>query len=39
LHVVAHAPWSDAAILRRVREGVLASITRDEPLQAWIIWD
>lgn len=37
LHLVAQAPWSDVAILRKVREHVLPSITRDEPLQAWII--
>lgn len=35
LHLVAQAPWSDAAILRKVRKHVLPSITRDEPLQAW----
>ncbi len=39
LHLVAQAPWSDAAILRRMRERVLPSITRTEPLQAWIIDD
>ncbi len=39
LHLVAQAPWSDAAILREVRQHVLPSITRDEPLQAWIIDD
>jgi SRSO17 transposase len=39
LHVVAQAPWSDTAILRRVREHVLPSITRSEPVQAWIIDD
>ena len=39
LHFVAQAPWSDEAMLRRVRERVLPSITRDEPLQAWIIDD
>src|SRR5271166_1622008 len=32
LHFVAQAPWSDEAMLRRVRERVLPSITRDEPL-------
>ena len=37
LHFVAQAPWSDQAMLRRVREHVLPSITRDEPIQAWII--
>ena len=39
LHFVAQAPWSDQAMLRRVRERVLPSITRDEPIQAWIIDD
>ena len=36
---LAQAPWSDQAVLRRVRERVLPSITRDEPIQAWIIDD
>src|SRR5271170_3668927 len=39
LHFVAQAPWSDQAMLRRVRERVLPSITREEPVQAWIIDD
>jgi SRSO17 transposase len=39
LHLVAQAPWSDAAVLTRVRERVLPSVTRDEPVQAWIIDD
>jgi SRSO17 transposase len=39
LHLVAQAPWSDQAILTRVRERVLPSITREEPIQAWIIDD
>ena len=39
LHIVAQAPWSDAAVLRRVRERVLPSVTRTEPVQAWIIDD
>ncbi len=39
LHFVAQAPWSDRAMLRRVRDCVLPSITRDEPVQAWIIDD
>jgi SRSO17 transposase len=39
LHFVARAPWSDQAILTRVRERVLPSITRDEPIQAWTIDD
>ena len=36
---MAQAPWSDQAMLRRARECVLPSITRDEPIQAWIIDD
>jgi SRSO17 transposase len=39
LHVVAQAPWSDEAVLTRVRERVLPSITRNEPVQVWIIDD
>src|ERR1700748_579684 len=39
LHLVAQAPWSDQAVLNRVRERVVPSITRDEPIQAWIIDD
>jgi SRSO17 transposase len=39
LHLVAQAPWSDQAVLSRVRERVLPSITRDEPVQAWIVDD
>jgi SRSO17 transposase len=39
LHFVAQAPWPDRAMLRRVRDCVLPSITRNEPIQAWIIDD
>ena len=39
LHLVAQAPWSDQAVLSRVRERVLPSITGEEPVQAWIIDD
>src|SRR4029453_12250856 len=39
LHFVAHAPWSDGAMLRRVREVVLPAMTRTEPVAAWIIGD
>ena len=39
LHLVAQAPWSDQAVLTRVRERVLRSITSKEPIQAWIIDD
>ena len=38
LHLVAQAPWS-AAVLRRVRERVMPSVCREEPIQAWIIDD
>src|SRR3954462_15869380 len=34
LHFVANAPWSDGAMLRRVREIVLPAITRTEPVAA-----
>ena len=39
LHLVAQAPWSDEAVLRRVRERVLPAITREEPIQTWIVDD
>ena len=39
LHLVAQAPWSDQAVLARVREHVLPSLTREEPTQALIIDD
>ena len=39
LHLVAQAPWSDQAVLARVRERVLPSITSEEPIQAWIVDD
>src|SRR3978361_923169 len=39
LHLVAQAPWSDQAVLSRVRERVIPSITVDEPIQAWSIED
>ena len=38
-HIVAGAPWSDEAILRRVREQVLPAMTRREKLAAWIVDD
>jgi SRSO17 transposase len=37
LHLVAQALWSDRAVLTRVRERVLPTIIRNEPIQAWII--
>ena len=39
LHFVAAAPWSDATMLREVRERVLPVVTRDEPAQALIFDD
>ncbi len=39
LHLVAQAPWSDQAVLTRVRERVLPSLTQKEVVQAWIIDD
>src|SRR4029453_14776278 len=39
LHFVANAPWSDGAMLRRVREGVLPAMTRTEPVAAWFLAD
>jgi SRSO17 transposase len=39
LHFVANAPWSDAALLARVREIVLPETTRQEPIAAWIVDD
>src|SRR3954449_499926 len=39
LHFVANSPWSDAAMLAKVREIVLPEMTRTEPIAAWIIDD
>ena len=39
LHFVANAPWSDAAVLAKVREIVLPTIERNGPIEAWIIDD
>jgi SRSO17 transposase len=38
-HVVAKAEWDDAAVLRAVREQVLAAIERHGPVRHWIIDD
>ncbi len=38
-HMVADAPWSDAAVLRRVREYALAAMTAKEPVVAWVVDD
>ena len=39
LHFVAQGPWSDATVLRGVRELVLPVVTREEPIEALIIDD
>ena len=39
LHFVGLAPWSDEEVLAKVRELVLPSMERQEPIQAWIIDD
>src|SRR3954453_21641956 len=38
-HLVATAPWSDAAVLAAVREQALPALTRHGPAAAWIIDD
>src|SRR5437899_6021891 len=38
-HIVAQAAWSDTALLRQVRSLVLPSMTRQQPLAAWIVDD
>jgi SRSO17 transposase len=39
LHFVGQAPWSDDALLARVRQGVLPLIERHGPIRAWIVDD
>jgi SRSO17 transposase len=39
LHFVGQAPWSDAALLAKVRDLVLPVIERSGPIRAWIIDD
>ena len=39
LHFVGNAPWSDAAMLAKVGELVLPTITCSGPIEAWIIDD
>lgn len=39
LHFVGQAPWSDAALLERVREQVMPAIERHGPIRAWIVDD
>jgi SRSO17 transposase len=38
-HIVADAAWSDAGVLRQVRNQVLPSMTRKHGLAAWIVDD
>ena len=38
-HVVAAAPWSDEAVLERVRNTVLPVMTRSRPIVAWVVDD
>lgn len=38
-HLVAEAPWEDAAVLTAVREYVLGAITKRGPIEAWIVDD
>ncbi len=37
LHFVGQAPWSDAAVLAKVRELVLPVIEKHGPVEAWIV--
>jgi hypothetical protein len=39
LHFVGQAPWSDEALLARVRDLVLPLIERHGPIEAWIVDD
>ncbi len=36
-HLVAQSPWSDADVLRRVREHVLPAMETNGPVEAWIV--
>lgn len=38
-HFVADADWSDAALMARVRDWVLPRMSRQEPIEAWILDD
>jgi SRSO17 transposase len=38
-HLVAHAPWSDEALLQQVRQSVLPQMEQDGPVIAWIVDD
>src|SRR4030081_2048356 len=39
LHLVGVATWSDETVLAKVREMVLPAMTKDGPIEAWIIDD
>ena len=39
LHFVGQAPWSDEAVLSKVRELVLPAIEAQGPIEAWIVDD
>ena len=39
LHFVGQAPWSDEALMGRVRDFVLPTIQRHGPIRAWIVDD
>ena len=38
-HLVAHAPWSDEALLQQVRQSILPQMEQNGPLIAWIVDD
>ena len=38
-HLVAHAPWSDDALLQQVRQSVLSQMEQNGPVIAWIVDD
>ena len=38
-HLVAHAPWSDEAVLQQVRQSVLPQMEQNGPVIAWIVDD
>ena len=39
LHFVGKAPWSDEAVMTKVRDVVLPAIERSGPIRAWIVDD
>jgi SRSO17 transposase len=39
LHFIANAPWSDTAVLAKVRDLVFPAIERHGPIEAWIVDD